>query len=343
MYFFILYGYFSPTARDDGYDVALYEFSTVMVVAAATTANLFNGLLTKFWTVWVFVAVFIGIVLIWIYTVRVPLRLSPRLCAAIDLTDGFLGPLFAHLPRVVFDTRLRQRLLPVPVRALLFRHLDHGHTRAGSEVPLPGVDLRLPPERLGHLELELQGEAQHGHHPRSRPVRRTGGGRRRARRAGTDDAAQHEVGRSLGASVDAGQPHRHVDRLAFAVARIQLRAGGRRRGHVPHAEQPFGRRPHRFAHQRERERAQAPRDQAATYDAPSAPSEAATWGSTIIIMNDFFRGVQVGFFFFFIHFLRYIHFHSRPPPPLSFLLHTGWTQAHHALIIYTTSAFHFHD
>ena len=72
VYFIILYGYFSPSARDDGYDVALYEFSTVMVIAAATAANLFNGLLTKVWTVWVFVAVFIGIVLIWIYTVRPP-------------------------------------------------------------------------------------------------------------------------------------------------------------------------------------------------------------------------------------------------------------------------------
>jgi hypothetical protein len=43
-----------------------------MVIAAATTANLFNGLLTKVWTVWVFAAVFVGIVLVWIYTVRPP-------------------------------------------------------------------------------------------------------------------------------------------------------------------------------------------------------------------------------------------------------------------------------
>ena len=88
VYFIILYGYFSPSARDDGYDVALYEFSTAMVIAAATTANLFNGLLTRVWTVWVFAAVFIGIVLIWVYTVRPPPFLL-RLCAEIALTDVF--------------------------------------------------------------------------------------------------------------------------------------------------------------------------------------------------------------------------------------------------------------
>jgi len=68
IFFIILYAYFFPTARNDGYGVALYEFSTTMVIAAAITANLFNGLLTKVWTVWVFVAVFIGIVLVWVYT-----------------------------------------------------------------------------------------------------------------------------------------------------------------------------------------------------------------------------------------------------------------------------------
>jgi len=72
IFFILIYAYFSPTARNDGYGVALYEFSTTMVIAAATTANLFNGLLTKVWTVWVFVAVFIGIVLVWVYTVRRP-------------------------------------------------------------------------------------------------------------------------------------------------------------------------------------------------------------------------------------------------------------------------------
>jgi phospholipid-translocating ATPase len=70
VFFIILYAYFSPSARDDGYAVGRYEFSTTMVIAAAIAANLFNGLNTKFWTVWVFFSVFIGIVLIFAFTVR---------------------------------------------------------------------------------------------------------------------------------------------------------------------------------------------------------------------------------------------------------------------------------
>jgi phospholipid-translocating ATPase len=70
IYFILLYGYFSRSARNDGFDVAGYEFSTTMVISAAIAANLFNGLNTRFWTAWVFFAVFIGIVLIFGYTVR---------------------------------------------------------------------------------------------------------------------------------------------------------------------------------------------------------------------------------------------------------------------------------
>jgi phospholipid-translocating ATPase len=68
IFFILLYGYFSPSARKDGFDVAQYEFSTTMVISAAIAANLFNGLNTKVWTAWVFFSVFIGIALIWLYT-----------------------------------------------------------------------------------------------------------------------------------------------------------------------------------------------------------------------------------------------------------------------------------
>jgi phospholipid-translocating ATPase len=70
IFFILLYSYFSPSARHDGYDVSRVEFSTTMVIAAATAANLFNGLNTRVWTRWVFFSVFIGIVLVWVYTVR---------------------------------------------------------------------------------------------------------------------------------------------------------------------------------------------------------------------------------------------------------------------------------
>lgn len=40
-----------------------------MAVAAVMTVNLFNGLNTAAWTGWVYFAVFIGIILVWAYTV----------------------------------------------------------------------------------------------------------------------------------------------------------------------------------------------------------------------------------------------------------------------------------
>jgi phospholipid-translocating ATPase len=41
-----------------------------MVISAVIVANLFNGLNTRFWTGWVFFAVFIGIIFIGAYAVR---------------------------------------------------------------------------------------------------------------------------------------------------------------------------------------------------------------------------------------------------------------------------------
>ncbi|KAL0946504.1 hypothetical protein HGRIS_012720 [Hohenbuehelia grisea] len=68
IFFLVLYTYVTPTARTDGYDVYLYEFSTTMVIAAVTAACLYNGLNTNVWTGWVFFAVLVGIVLVWAYT-----------------------------------------------------------------------------------------------------------------------------------------------------------------------------------------------------------------------------------------------------------------------------------
>jgi len=68
VYFLVQYGYESPTARTDGYQVGLYEYSTTMVVSAVLAANLFCGLNTSAWTGWIWFATFLGIVLIWLYT-----------------------------------------------------------------------------------------------------------------------------------------------------------------------------------------------------------------------------------------------------------------------------------
>lgn len=89
IYFILLYGYFSPSARDDGYDVGNYEFSTAMVISAAIVSNLFNGLNTRVWTGWVFFSVFIGIILIWAYTVRPCLSHRRLTRAIVVLTRDF--------------------------------------------------------------------------------------------------------------------------------------------------------------------------------------------------------------------------------------------------------------
>ncbi|KPV75937.1 uncharacterized protein RHOBADRAFT_35702 [Rhodotorula graminis WP1] len=68
IYFFLVYAYDTTAARDDGYDVNMYEFSTVMAVAAVLAANFYNGLNTYAWNWWVLGGVLIGPVLIVLYT-----------------------------------------------------------------------------------------------------------------------------------------------------------------------------------------------------------------------------------------------------------------------------------
>ncbi|KAK2466652.1 hypothetical protein APHAL10511_000910 [Amanita phalloides] len=68
IYFLIAYTYITTTSREDGWGGYLYEFSTTMVFASVIAANLFNGLNTNVWTIWVFFAVFIGIVILFVYT-----------------------------------------------------------------------------------------------------------------------------------------------------------------------------------------------------------------------------------------------------------------------------------
>jgi len=68
VFFLILYTYKTTTSRTDGFDVYIYEFSTTMVVAAVMCVNAFHGISTAAWTGWVWFAVTIGVILIWLYT-----------------------------------------------------------------------------------------------------------------------------------------------------------------------------------------------------------------------------------------------------------------------------------
>jgi len=96
IFFILLYGYFSPSARNDGFDIAKVEFSTTMVISAAIVANLFNGLNTRFWTGWVFFSVFIGIILIFAFTAIYSLISPGWIVTRVYGLDHFLfrSPLF---------------------------------------------------------------------------------------------------------------------------------------------------------------------------------------------------------------------------------------------------------
>ena len=67
-YFFLLYTYDTITARSDGYEVIMYEFSTVMAIAAVIITNLYQGFNTFAWNWWVLGSVLVGPVLILCYT-----------------------------------------------------------------------------------------------------------------------------------------------------------------------------------------------------------------------------------------------------------------------------------
>jgi phospholipid-translocating ATPase len=73
IFFLITYSYALTTARPDGYQIAMYEYSATMVLSTVLAVNLFNGLNTTAWTGWVWFSVLLGIVLCWGFTVSEPM------------------------------------------------------------------------------------------------------------------------------------------------------------------------------------------------------------------------------------------------------------------------------
>ncbi|WAQ89996.1 hypothetical protein PtA15_11A688 [Puccinia triticina] len=67
-FFLITFAYDSTSARKDGLDVAMSEFSTVVIVAIILVANLFHGLDQSIWNWWLLASVLLGPVLILLYT-----------------------------------------------------------------------------------------------------------------------------------------------------------------------------------------------------------------------------------------------------------------------------------
>jgi phospholipid-translocating ATPase len=143
IYFIIQYAYFSPTARSDGYGVALYEFSTTMAIAAVMVANLCNGLNTSVWTGWVFFATFIGIVLVWIYTAVYSLISPGWFVTPVYGNDAFLFPsayFWLCLPITILFSLLPRYL----AKALKFGYMP-------DDIDIVRWNRKVHPERdLGH-------------------------------------------------------------------------------------------------------------------------------------------------------------------------------------------------
>jgi hypothetical protein len=60
--------------------VLMHILLQTMAISAVMVASLFNGMNTNVWTGWVFFAVFLGIVLVWIYTVRQQFVHTSEIC-----------------------------------------------------------------------------------------------------------------------------------------------------------------------------------------------------------------------------------------------------------------------
>ncbi|KAL0067052.1 hypothetical protein AAF712_005836 [Marasmius tenuissimus] len=68
VFFFIAYTYTTVSARSDGYDVSFYEWSTTAAVSAVMIADIYTGLTAAAWTWWLVFFVFIGVAIVWAYT-----------------------------------------------------------------------------------------------------------------------------------------------------------------------------------------------------------------------------------------------------------------------------------
>ncbi|KXN91396.1 Putative phospholipid-transporting ATPase C24B11.12c [Leucoagaricus sp. SymC.cos] len=68
IFFFIFYTYITVSSRADGFDIDQTEFSTTMAISAVMVANMYTGFSATAWSGWIFFAVFIGIVIVWVFT-----------------------------------------------------------------------------------------------------------------------------------------------------------------------------------------------------------------------------------------------------------------------------------
>lgn len=111
-----------------------------MVFAAVMAADLFNGLNTHVWTGWIFFAVSIGIVLIWVFTVSAISKDSDVKLIVLS------GCLFGRCAQLCHDDGLRKRLLPLPFGELLVLPSACHHPCSSSSVHCEGIQVLVQPE-----------------------------------------------------------------------------------------------------------------------------------------------------------------------------------------------------
>lgn len=92
-----------------------------MAIVSVMVSNIFTGFSATAWTAWLFFAVFIGIIIVWVYTVRA-LYTSPFPLST--LTNPLLskGNLLHCLTELLRNPPLRERPLPLPIRLILVLH-----------------------------------------------------------------------------------------------------------------------------------------------------------------------------------------------------------------------------
>ena len=139
LFFFFAYSYNTTTARNDGYDINLYEWSTGMAIASVLVANLFVGLNARAWTWFIFIGVWAGTVVMFCFA-PIYAAFSSTYSYGNNLflyrsiqfwTLGFLTCFLALLPRLLAKC-FRQSYYPTDVDILRYvdkRHNDYDFTR----------------------------------------------------------------------------------------------------------------------------------------------------------------------------------------------------------------------
>lgn len=67
LFFLILFSYSATTSSDDGYGIALWEWTTTLAIASVLTANIFIGLDVRSWNWFIFGCVWVGPFLIFLF------------------------------------------------------------------------------------------------------------------------------------------------------------------------------------------------------------------------------------------------------------------------------------